>query len=1220
MPLSGGPSGKAGVRYEDRYTALEALRVLRGAALAITIEPTSTDGEGVEFFVEEYDHRSFHQVKRQRAAGPWTVSALKSEGVLETFSKKLDEPGAKCVFLSQQSVDDLLELTERARSAASGAHFRNHFLTSDKWTQRTELAREAMGNPSDDILHDKLRRIHVRAYTEPELVSSVGDATELEIDLASKSRETFIAELVDRLRESIHQRLTREDLLVMLAERDYRPNPWRAPETLHGALDKANARAISGLRRRLIGGQLIERTELSSVIESLNNNRVTVLAGDAGSGKSAFLLQILDQLRLNNTSYLILRLSDVMDSNALTATKLGRALGLDGSPALVLSRASRSSSCVLILDQLDALSVVSGRTPQVMAAVHEMARTALAEMNVRLVLACRSFDLAHDPQIRDLQQICKDSTSTIKLGELSTEAANEALKRIGIEWTRMSAQQQKALTSPLAIALLAEASDKDPSFSFTSLHDLHGMYWTAKRAAVNEKLHREAQWWEVLFALVDRMSDDQTLSARATVADRWNTDVEAMISCGVLFLECGRLSFFHETFFDYAYARCHVERRRSIQMLLAGDQWLFRRAQVRQVLNHEEQELPKQFINDIRHLVSSSDIRPHIKHLTLTLLPTFQPTAQLWELLRSLLTDPNISALDEAWSTLTSSTWFRWADDQGFFEHIFENRIDWAIDRTCFVLMQNAKQNPERVAALLGRMDATSFRYEQTVRSVAYQAASEHRALYDLFMISMASRDRAPSVADMIDGVARSLEKRRPAWALELFGASLNAWANVAEMLKASDVFEHKRDIVPVLYLEFLPNAASRAPSAFFEFVWPVMLRLCRVTKIEEDGLVHDTLWRSRHLSRHPDTKQTILATAEAAAAALAKSDIAGFRRLASEHADEIFETVIYVLYQGFAAVPDELGAEAAGFLLDDVRRLRVGYSTDPHWGTCRLLRAISAHLDNAMFARLESAIVGYRDPHIRRSRRYDRAEFALLSSLQHSRLSPAAQRRLGEMQRKFERSSAEAPSGVFGGLVRSPIPAERAVRMSDANWSRAVLRHAQSGMQKWKEKVPVGGAGELAPILEDHTKKEPERFVRLALAFSPAVNPTYYDAILRGVAGASSKPKADLVRQLVQKCHDLPDRPCGRWLAYMLERLDAEHLEDSNIDVLAWYATDTRDPAPDSDDSSLDILARGLNSTRGAVADCFAHAVSLQPELMQSRAAVIESLCGSSGIRVARK
>src|SRR4051812_15632714 len=117
MSLPGGIADKLGGRYESRWTLRCALRVLAGQAGWIEIEPLGPSGEGIEFVFSERGVRERHQVKRGRTGiGHWTLSALKSEGVLAHFGRILEQ-GGRPRFVSGHDAHQLHELCDRARAS-----------------------------------------------------------------------------------------------------------------------------------------------------------------------------------------------------------------------------------------------------------------------------------------------------------------------------------------------------------------------------------------------------------------------------------------------------------------------------------------------------------------------------------------------------------------------------------------------------------------------------------------------------------------------------------------------------------------------------------------------------------------------------------------------------------------------------------------------------------------------------------------------------------------------------------------------------------------------------------------------------------------------------------------------------------------------------------------------------------------------------------------------
>ena len=178
-------------------------------------------------------------------------------------------------------------------------------------------------------------------------------------------------------------------------------------------------------------------------------------------------------------------------------------------------------------------------------------------------------------------------------------------------------------------------------------------------------------WTEVMDALCDRMSADQMLSVPIDVVGDYEDEANAMASEHVLVLDRGRYAFFHEGFFDYVFARRFAERGRKLLPLLRdGEQHLFRRAQVRQILRRTRDRDRQRYLEDLRSLLHGEDIRFHIKQVVFALLAGIaDPTPEEWDVLAPLLDGASAAHVREVWGVLRSSAaWFRVADSLGLWE------------------------------------------------------------------------------------------------------------------------------------------------------------------------------------------------------------------------------------------------------------------------------------------------------------------------------------------------------------------------------------------------------------------------------------------------------------------------------------------------------------------------------------------------------------------------
>ena len=91
MPLPGGASDKAGNSYERRWTVLAMASLLDGRATSLRIEVPGDEGAGAEFRLDASGGIEWHQAKRQRSSGSWTVRNMATAGILQSWWQKLED-------------------------------------------------------------------------------------------------------------------------------------------------------------------------------------------------------------------------------------------------------------------------------------------------------------------------------------------------------------------------------------------------------------------------------------------------------------------------------------------------------------------------------------------------------------------------------------------------------------------------------------------------------------------------------------------------------------------------------------------------------------------------------------------------------------------------------------------------------------------------------------------------------------------------------------------------------------------------------------------------------------------------------------------------------------------------------------------------------------------------------------------------------------------------
>src|SRR5262249_39616353 len=154
---------------------------------------------------------------------------------------------------------------------------------------------------------------------------------------------------------------------------------------------------------------------------------VGAFVGVAGLGKSCAAAELLDYLRGSSLPFIALRLDESVA--VATPRQLGLSLDFPMSPVDLLAAVAEGGPCVLLLDQLDALSIISGRHPGLWKLVDALIEETRRYPNMRVWLACRAFDLEHDPRLRQLFE--REKTHAINLRLLTPEEVLREVSRAG---------------------------------------------------------------------------------------------------------------------------------------------------------------------------------------------------------------------------------------------------------------------------------------------------------------------------------------------------------------------------------------------------------------------------------------------------------------------------------------------------------------------------------------------------------------------------------------------------------------------------------------------------------------------------------------------------------------------------------------------------------------------------------------------------------------------
>lgn len=382
----------------------------------------------------------------------------------------------------------------------------------------------------------------------------------------------------------------------------------------------------------------IKRIEVDQILDWIGkksslekSSRLSLLYGKAGIGKSVVMHDLLNELE-SKKDYLVLGLktdqSGFQNSNELS-TKMHLTKPID---ILIKEIAPQYNRVVLLIDQIDALSysLSSNRTP-LRSMLNLIKKVSLIE-HVRVVVSCRPYDLEYDPLLESL-----NVSKRWELKELSSEKVIEVLKNNECK-EQISNNLNTFLGNPLHLYLFLKVRPfsqlRDPLTTDMLYNELWRKY--VVNAEENDGVNKD-RIVSLLDSMVTTMYDRQELYVHIRDYEtKYSIELKYLFSCEFLILaHKTQVQFFHQTLFDYVYARIFIEKRKNLlDELKSHHQGLFSRASVKSILTFLREQNPSEYINTLTKLLFDKDnnktyiYRYHLKSLALSNMAYFEAPIQ----------------------------------------------------------------------------------------------------------------------------------------------------------------------------------------------------------------------------------------------------------------------------------------------------------------------------------------------------------------------------------------------------------------------------------------------------------------------------------------------------------------------------------------------------------------------------------------------------------------
>lgn len=426
----------------------------------------------------------------------------------------------------------------------------------------------------------------------------------------------------------------------------------------------------------------IERKETNDLIQWIKSplqkdeQPVVLLVGGAGSGKTVIMKDVFLKLKETSIPTIALKADRLYAENI---TDLQDKIDLEDSFEKVVRTLSKVSERVVVLiDQIDALSQSLSAKREYLDAYNLLIRKLIAIDQVRVVISVRAYDLDYDNELKFYK-----NQKSFKVGLLNVGQVKQVLTKLGIRENEVSEQLVILLQTPHHLNVFCKVYDSQINLrSITTLHDLYESLWVQLIAKVPTSSPASSDKCQnLVFAIAEQMHGDQRISTPSKpFFGTFKAEFDYLKSSGIVTETDKEIQFFHQTFFDFAFAKQFVQRGNPvINYMLENHQGLFIRSSLKMIIGFLREQNHAAYLKALETILFSSKYRFHIKLMLLNLLGFEEaPTSKEKQLVKSRILpskDLRLPFLESA----NGNSWFTFLLEEGELNKLITQKIGWSI-------------------------------------------------------------------------------------------------------------------------------------------------------------------------------------------------------------------------------------------------------------------------------------------------------------------------------------------------------------------------------------------------------------------------------------------------------------------------------------------------------------------------------------------------------------
>ena len=979
--------------------------------------------------------------------------------------------------------------------------------------------------------------------------------------------------------------LQNTDTIIEILDRQQRLSAADAVDIDDARKDaKGGSDELRSWPRDIMGRELL-RPELERLKNRIVSERSgsTLLIGEAGSGKSALLSKLTEELEAGDFIVFGIK-ADTLPPTVATLDDVGRALGMAGPLADELHALARVQAVVLIIDQLDAVSDVMDRSSDRMKVLLRLVRSVRDRtLPVHVIVSSRPFEASHDARFQQLK------AEEVTLSLPSVEDVLAFLTLLGIDGAKITAQLRETLRRPFALKLFVDLVSRGISAEEVASGELLNMW--LETADLGNDQSRQAVL-RLMEKLANQMLETETLWRPLDAIVAEHKDALAIAEAAGLVVRSGpKVGFSHQSWLDDFQAKSFKTGADLAEYAWHNQDSLFVLGTLLRALQRLRQLDEASYERAVSALLWQTKTRRHLKHLIVDVIATVRlPTLQEGAWVEALIWNDPVLA-NRALGKIADH-WPEWRSMLGkcLGSLMTNDQFHWPAIR---LLASEARLDADSVVKLIEQ------HWDQPEKDGLVFRVIEQSGV----------------ISDAVENLVKTILGRTQIdeYAISQFVSALRGDGRFREAARIVSLWfstlhtdQHQN---PSLY--DVQKLADVAPREFSEELLGEFLR-CASNDVQPFREGVKRYPKSHSLPWDWDfdkERDKVLEAFRDAVDGFARTQPDEARPFLTALAEIEIEQAQEIVAHAYIAGAEALAADAVTFLLADERRLHLGdahvqlepgmSSTESGLTSQELIEAIAPHLPDRDVEKIRDRIESWSlygpdctkgdEPALRlqRLKWADENRIELLERLPDRFLSPQRKRHVADRRASRKWPISRKRGGMMASLVGSPMPHTAMLKARDDDIFKMLdeINDTSEGRSRRRPISMDGGVVELSRAFAEFGKEQPERAITMART--------------KFVAGRHEHAAAELVHKLTEGddysanellalIHDLSDRgfSSDTWktfASWSLARIAGKlsGLPNNSIAMLqGWLENDPEKIAKDIVDR-LDLEARNAERNK---------------------------------------